>query len=139
MFINLKSIIIMQSLIILTEAMHSPIRLNLENDQRQILASPTVRNQHHNLVIIVKQLASNHMLDLKELCTECHHFKKTYGRLPMISEAVSIALNLKKQYTRQEEISNDIMSYLFIDNDNLQSPNLEVYHHADSIVDHLGI
>jgi hypothetical protein len=129
----------MQSFIILTEAMHSPIRLTLENDQPQLSAPPIVRNQHYNLVIIVKQLASNHMLDLKELCTECHHFKKTYGRLPMISETVSIAINLKKQYIRQEEISHDIMSYLFIDNDTLQSPNLEGYHHADSIVEHLGI
>lgn len=139
MYINLQLLLIIQSLITLTHAMYSPINADSENQQRQVTSSQIRHNPHYNLVIIVKQLAQSQKLELKELCHECYHFKKLNGRLPIITEATVIAANLKKQYIRQEEISNDIMSHLFSDNDNIQSPSLEGYHHADSIVDHLDI
>jgi hypothetical protein len=139
MYQSLKLIITASTLISSTQAMHSPIRANSENSQRQFVASQSIQNQHHNLVIVVKQLAKNQKIDLKELCIECHHFKKINGRLPLISEARHIAANLKKQYIRQDEISQAIMSHIFVDQDNTQSPSLEGYQHADSILDHLDI
>jgi hypothetical protein len=139
MYKNLKLLLTTQTIIFAIQAMHSPIRANSENGPRLLVAPQNIQNQHHNLVIIVKQLAKNHKLDLKELCLECHHFKKMNGRLPLISEALTIAANLKKQYLRQDEISHDIMSHIFVDQENTQAPRLEGYQHADSILDHLDI
>jgi hypothetical protein len=139
MYQSIKLIITATTLISLTQAMHSPIRANAENDQSQLVAPQNIQNQHHNLVIVVKQLAKKQKIDLKELCIECHLFKKMNGRLPLINEAVTIAANLKKQYIRQDEISQAIMSHIFVDQDDTQAPRLEGYQHADSIVDHLDI
>jgi hypothetical protein len=139
MYIKINVLLFTQAIIFASQAMHSPISANSANEQRQIISTQNTRNQHHNLVIIVKQLANIHKVDLKELSVECHHFKKINGRLPAISEAVQIAANLKKQYIRQDEISQTIMSHIFVDQDNLQSPSLEGYQHAESIMDHLGI
>jgi hypothetical protein len=139
MYIKINVLLITQTIIFSNQAMHSPISANSANEQRQIISTQNTRNQHHNLVIIVKQLAKNHKLDLKELCIECNHFKKINGRLPIIREAVQIATNLKKQYIRQEEISQSILSHIFVHQDDIQLPSLAGYMHANSIVDHLGL
>ena len=138
MYKKINVLLITQAIIFASQAMHSPISANSANGQRQITFTQSTCNQHHNLVIIVKRLANIHKIDLKELSVECHHFKKINGRLPIISEAVQIAANLKKQYIRQDEISQSIMNHLFMHQDNLQS-SLELYEHAESIMDHLGI
>jgi hypothetical protein len=123
---------------LLITSTHAAISVNLANE-RQLITPQQISNQHYYLVKTIKMLAKKQELDLKELSLECYHFKKINGRLPIIREAVQIATNLKKQYIRQEEISQSIINHLFVPQDDIQLPSLAGYNHADSIVDHLGL
>ena len=137
MYKNIQLLLVMQSIISLTQAMHGPISDESVTMPKQLRTTESLINQEHNLVINIKQIAKHQKLDLKELCIECYHFKKVNGRLPIVSEAMLIAVNLKMQYVRQDEISQAIMRHLF-DFDNY-TQSLEGYQHADSILDYLDL
>ena len=136
----INKLMVFISLISLTQAMHSPINTNSTNSQARLIGLNLNGNQNYVLAITIKQLAKCQKLDIYELAKECKHFQKTHARLPLIRETIDIACNLKKQYTRQDELSIEIMSHLFNDyEDEIQSPKLDGYERTDAIISHLDI